>query len=88
MFDFLPSFKPFESLILYLSHFDFWSDFIAFASSFEGFSEAMIIKIAQSTDDTIYMVTLSAFFGLLIGLPIGILLYTCLLYTSPSPRDA
>lgn len=76
MFDFLPSFKPFESLILYLSHFDFWSDFIAFASSFEGFSEAMIIKIAQSTDDTIYMVTLSAFFGLLIGLPIGILLYT------------
>ena len=76
MFDFIPSFKPFESLILYLSHFEFWSDFIAFVSSFDGFSEAMIIKIAQSTDDTIYMVSLSVFFGLLIGLPIGVLLFT------------
>ena len=76
MFDFIPSFKPFESLVLYLSHFEFWSDFIAFVSSFDGFSEAMIIKIAQSTDDTIYMVSLSVFFGLLIGLPIGVLLFT------------
>ncbi|WP_363322459.1 methionine ABC transporter permease MetI [uncultured Gilliamella sp.] len=36
----------------------------------------MILKIAQSTDDTIYMVVLSAFFGSIIGLPLGILLYT------------
>ena len=76
MLDFLPSFQPFESLMIYLSHYQFWTHFIAFTSSFDGFSEAVILKIAQSTDDTIYMVVLSAFFGSIIGLPLGILLYT------------
>ncbi|OCG00597.1 methionine ABC transporter permease [Gilliamella apicola] len=36
----------------------------------------MLIKIAQATDETIYMVALSGFWGTVIGLPIGILLYT------------
>nr|WP_218056636.1 methionine ABC transporter permease MetI [Gilliamella apicola] len=76
MLDFLPAFKPFESLMLYLSQFSFWKDFVAFCSSFNGFSEAMLIKIAQATDETIYMVALSGFWGTVIGLPIGILLYT------------
>lgn len=75
MLDFLPSFKPFESLMIYLSQFSFWKDFVAFISSFDGFSEGMIFKMAQATDDTVYMVFLSGFYGTLIGLPLGIILY-------------
>lgn len=76
MFDFLPSFKPFETLFKHLSKYDFWPDFVAFCSSFNGFNENMIFKMAQATDDTIYMVILSGFWGTVIGLPIGIMLYT------------
>ncbi|MDF7670950.1 methionine ABC transporter permease MetI [Orbaceae bacterium ESL0721] len=75
MFDFIPSFKPFESLFRYLSQYNFWTDFVAFCSSFNGFNEAMLFKIAEATDTTIYMVALSGFWGTIIGLPIGILLY-------------
>ncbi|MCO6523705.1 MAG: methionine ABC transporter permease MetI [Candidatus Schmidhempelia sp.] len=39
-------------------------------------NETMIFKMAQATDDTIYMVILSGFWGSLIGLPLGILLYS------------
>ncbi|MDF7666891.1 methionine ABC transporter permease MetI [Orbaceae bacterium ESL0727] len=76
MFDFIPSFKPFESLCKFLAQYHFWDDFVAFCSSFNGFNEAMIFKMAQATDQTIYMVILSGFWGTVIGLPIGILLYT------------
>jgi len=76
MFDFIPSFKPFESLFRYLAQHGFWADFVAFCSSFNGFNEAMLFKMAQATDETIYMVILSGFWGTVIGLPIGILLYT------------
>lgn len=75
MFDFIPSFKPFESIFHYLAQYGFWEDFVNFCSSFNGFSEAMLFKMAQATDDTIYMVLLSGFYGTLIGLPLGILLY-------------
>nr|WP_218059109.1 methionine ABC transporter permease MetI [Gilliamella apicola] len=76
MLDFLPSFKPFESLFRYLTEFHFWADFVAFCSSFNGFNEAMLFKMAQATDETLYMVILSGFWGTVLGLPIGILLYT------------
>ncbi|WP_366915717.1 methionine ABC transporter permease MetI [uncultured Gilliamella sp.] len=36
----------------------------------------MLYKMAQATDETLYMVILSGFWGTVIGLPIGILLYT------------
>ncbi|OCG45664.1 DL-methionine transporter permease subunit [Gilliamella sp. Choc5-1] len=36
----------------------------------------MLFKMAQATDETIYMVIMSGFWGSIIGLPIGILLYT------------
>ncbi|MCX8713229.1 DL-methionine transporter permease subunit [Gilliamella sp. wkB292] len=36
----------------------------------------MLFKMAQATDETLYMVILSGFWGTVIGLPIGILLYT------------
>ena len=75
MFDFIPPFKPFESLFRYLAQHGFWADFVAFCSSFNGFNEAMLFKIAQATDDTIYMVFLSGLYGTLIGLPLGIILY-------------
>jgi D-methionine transport system permease protein len=75
MFNFLPSFKPFETLFRYLSQYDFWSNFVSFCSSFGGLNEIMIFKMAQATDDTIYMVILSGIGGTLIGLPLGILLY-------------
>lgn len=76
MFDFIPSFKPFESLLRYLAQYDFWANFVAYCSSFNGFNESMIFKMAQATDETIYMIILSGFWGIVIGLPIGILLYT------------
>lgn len=76
MFNFLPSFKPFESLFRFLAEHDFWSNFVTFCSSFNGFNEAMLFKMAQATDETLYMVILSGFWGTVIGLPIGILLYT------------
>ncbi len=76
MFNFIPSFKPFESLFRYLAGHDFWANFVAFCSSFNGFNEAMLFKMAQATDETLYMVILSGFWGTVIGLPIGILLYT------------
>nr|WP_218056266.1 methionine ABC transporter permease MetI [Gilliamella apicola] len=76
MFDFIPSFKPFESLFRYLTQYNFWADFVAFCSSFNGFNEAMLFKMAQATDETLFMVILSGFWGTIIGLPIGILLYT------------
>lgn len=76
MSSFLPSFKPFETLFRFLSQFDFWHSFVEFCSQFNGFNGSMLIKLAQATDDTIYMVILSGFFGLVIGLPLGILLYT------------
>lgn len=76
MFSFIPSFKPFETLFRYLAHYNFWGDFVAFCSSFNGFNEAMLFKMAQATDETLYMVILSGFWGTVIGLPIGILLYT------------
>ena len=37
--------------------------------------------------ETLYMTVVSTVFGYLFGLPMGILLCICLLYTSPSPRD-
>ncbi len=76
MFNFIPSFKPFESLFRYLAGHDFWANFVAFCSSFNGFNEAMLFKMAQATDETLYTVILSGFWGTVIGLPIGILLYT------------
>nr|WP_218055901.1 MULTISPECIES: methionine ABC transporter permease MetI [Gilliamella] len=76
MFDFIPSFKPFESLFRYLTQYNFWADFVAFCSSFNGFNEAMLFKMAQATDETLFMVILSGFWGTIIGLPVGILLYT------------
>ncbi|KFA58300.1 Methionine ABC transporter permease protein [Gilliamella apicola] len=76
MFDFIPSFKPFESLFRYLTQYNFWADFVTFCSSFNGFNEAMLFKMAQATDETLFMVILSGFWGTIIGLPIGILLYT------------
>lgn len=76
MFNYIPSFKPFETLMRYLSGYDFWSDFIHFCSQFDGFNENMIFKIAQETDNTIYMTALSGFWGTIIGMPLGILLYT------------
>lgn len=75
MFNFIPSFKPFESIVRLLSHFDFWPNFVQYCSTFSGFNENMIFKIAQETDNTIYMTFLSAFWGLFIGLPMGTLLY-------------
>ncbi|WP_085248210.1 methionine ABC transporter permease [Gilliamella mensalis] len=36
----------------------------------------MLFKMAQATDETLFMVILSGFWGTVIGLPIGILLYT------------
>ncbi|OCG41002.1 DL-methionine transporter permease subunit [Gilliamella sp. Fer1-1] len=36
----------------------------------------MLLKMAQATDETLYMIFLSSFWGTVIGLPIGILLYT------------
>ncbi|WP_392567118.1 methionine ABC transporter permease [Utexia brackfieldae] len=36
----------------------------------------MIFAIGQATDETIYMLILSTFWGTLLGLPLGILLYT------------
>ncbi|OCG16552.1 methionine ABC transporter permease [Gilliamella apicola] len=36
----------------------------------------MLLKMAQATDETLYMIFLSGFWGTVIGLPIGILLYT------------
>ncbi|OCG10373.1 DL-methionine transporter permease subunit [Gilliamella sp. wkB178] len=36
----------------------------------------MLFKMAQATDETLYMVILSGFWGTVLGLPIGILLYT------------
>lgn len=76
MFNFIPSFKPFETLIRFLSQFDFWGHFVAFCSQFNGFNQAMIIKIAQETDNTIYMTIISGIGGTVIGLPLGVLLYT------------
>nr|WP_267329193.1 MULTISPECIES: methionine ABC transporter permease MetI [unclassified Gilliamella] len=76
MFNFIPSFKPFESLFRFLASSDFWANFVSFCSSFNGFNEAMLFKMAQATDETLYMVILSGFWGTVIGLPIGILLYT------------
>lgn len=76
MFNFIPSFKPFESLFRFLAEQDFWANFVTFCSSFNGFNEAMLFKMAQATDETLYMVILSGFWGTVIGLPIGILLYT------------
>ncbi|QIQ22370.1 methionine ABC transporter permease MetI [Zophobihabitans entericus] len=39
-------------------------------------SRAMIIKMAQATDETLAMTIASGFWGTLIGLPLGVLLYT------------
>ncbi|MCO6538254.1 methionine ABC transporter permease [Gilliamella sp.] len=36
----------------------------------------MLFKMAQATDETLFMVILSGFWGTIIGLPVGILLYT------------
>lgn len=76
MFDFFPAFKPFETLMRFLSQFDFWGAFVSFCTQFNGFNETMIFKMAQATDDTIYMVIFSGFWGTVIGLPIGVMLYT------------
>ena len=76
MFDFIPSFKPFETLMRHLSGYDFWASFVNFCSQFNGFNQNMIFKIAQETDNTIYMTVLSGLWGTIIGLPLGILLYT------------
>lgn len=70
------SFKPFETLFRHLSSYDFWKNFVDFCSSFDGFNESMIFKMAQATDDTVYMVILSGCWGTIIGLPLGIMLYT------------
>lgn len=72
---FLPSFKPIESLVRFLSGFDFWSSVVEFAATYN-MSSAMLIKIAQATDETLIMTIASGFWGTLIGLPFGILLYT------------
>ncbi|WVD65319.1 methionine ABC transporter permease MetI [Orbus sturtevantii] len=71
-----PAFKPFETLLRFLSQFDFWASFVTFCSQFNGFNETMIFKMAQATDDTIYMVIFSGFWGTVIGLPVGVMLYT------------
>lgn len=76
MFEFLPSFKPFETFMHFLAKYDFWTGFVNFCAQFNGFNENMIFKIAQETDNTIYMTVLSGFWGSVIGLPLGILLYT------------
>jgi len=76
MSSFLPAFKPFETLLRLLAQFDFWNSFVTFCSQFSGFNETMIFKMAQATDDTIYMVIFSGFWGTIIGLPIGVMLYT------------
>nr|WP_141671340.1 methionine ABC transporter permease MetI [Gilliamella apicola] len=75
MFDFIPSFKPFEALFRYLAQYNFWNDFVAFCSSFKGITGPVLFKIAEATDDTIYMIFLSGFYGILMGLPLGVMLY-------------
>lgn len=76
MFNTFLAFKPFETLMRFLSQFDFWGSFVSFCTQFNGFNETMIFKMAQATDDTIYMVIFSGFWGTVIGLPIGVMLYT------------
>jgi D-methionine transport system permease protein len=75
MFNFILSFKPVESLLKYLSQYDFWQDFVNLCSTIKGVKEPVLFKIAEATDDTIYMIFLSGFYGILIGLPLGIMLY-------------
>ncbi|WP_366940322.1 methionine ABC transporter permease [Gilliamella sp.] len=41
----------------------------------KGVTGPVLFKIAEATDDTIYMIFLSGFYGILMGLPLGIMLY-------------
>lgn len=75
MFNFLPSFSPFESFARYLSQFDFWKAFIQFTTEAANIKQGMIFQIARSTDDTLYVLFFSGLYGLILGLPIGILLF-------------
>lgn len=75
MFKFLPSFSPFESLARYLSQFDFWKPFVQFTTELANIKQGMIFQIAQSTDNTLYVLFFSGLYGLVLGLPIGITLF-------------
>ena len=43
--------------------------------------------LIEAVQDTLIMVSTTLVVAGLLGLVLGVLLYTCLLYTSPSPRD-
>lgn len=73
--DFLPDFTPVASLIHLLSQTGIWHSIVAFFADYN-ISQAMLFKIAEATDETLYMTIISAICGGLLGLPIGVLLYT------------
>lgn len=74
MFNFLPSFMPIETVIKWISHSPLWQTVLHFFSSYK-INEAMLFKIAQATDETLFMTLGSGFWGTLIGLPLGVLLF-------------
>lgn len=67
-------FSPFESLLKWLHNNGLLASILAFFKSV-GINEPLFFKIAQATDETLVMTFAAGFWGLLIGLPIGILLY-------------
>lgn len=75
MFNFLPNFSPFESFVRYLAQFDFWKPFIQFTTETAKIKQGMIFQIAESTDDTLFVLFFSGLCGLALGLPIGIILF-------------
>lgn len=74
MFDFLPAFKPLETLARAIANTSVWQSIVQFFASFN-INESMLFKIAQASDDTLYMTIGSGLLGTLIGLPLGILLF-------------
>lgn len=76
MFNFLSKFAPFESLFNFLSQFGFWQNLIQFISDNYKVKKGLLLQIAKSTDDTLYVLLLSGFFAFCIGLPLGVILFT------------
>src|SRR5699024_8468427 len=66
--------SPFESLFRWLATFQFMNPFFEALSSI-GIKNVMFFKMMQATDETMAMTFAAGFWGLLIGLPIGVVLY-------------
>ncbi len=67
----------------------------SFSETYLNFQQVSFDTLKEAINDTLFMTIISMLIVFVLGLLLGLLLYSlgrkhsaCLLYTSPSPRDA